>query len=47
MSDIKKILTKAFSSFIDKKVLEKIFIMMDYNNNGAVTQQQFLAVMKP
>jgi hypothetical protein len=37
MNDMKKILKKALF-FINKEVLDRLFVVMDYNNKGAITE---------
>ena len=46
MTDIKKALNGALT-WIDKPILQRLYLLMDYNNKGAITEEEFLAVMRP
>ena len=46
MRNVKKALNDILS-FIDKDILKRLYLLMDYNNKGAITEKEFFAVIKP
>lgn len=47
MDDLKKVLDKKLNKFIDQKILDKLYVIMDYGNKGAITEIEFMTIMKP
>ena len=46
MSQLKMILNKAL--FFNKKdILEKLYLIMDYNGKGAINEKEFMTIMRP
>ena len=45
-TDLTRVLKKAMNK-IDKEVLECLFQIMDYNHKGAVSEEEFISIMKP
>ena len=46
MSQLKMILNKALF-FIKKDILEKLYLIMDYNGKGAINEKEFMTIMRP
>lgn len=46
MSQLKLILNKALF-FIKPEILEKLYLIMDYNGKGAVNEKEFMTIMRP
>lgn len=34
-------------NFIDKDIIDRLFLIMDYNNKGAVNEIEFMTIMRP
>ena len=46
MSELKRILNKALY-FIQPEIMKKLFLIMDYNNKGAINEVEFMTIMRP
>lgn len=46
LNDIKKIMKKALK-FMNNENMRKLFMLMDYSNNGAINKTQFMGIMRP
>lgn len=47
MDDLKKVLNKKLNKYIDQAILDKLYVIMDYGNKGAITEIEFMTIMKP
>ena len=46
MADLTNILNETLN-FINQDILNNLYLIMDYNNKGAITETEFMTIMKP
>ena len=46
MADLTNILNETLN-FINQDILNRLYLIMDYNNKGAITETEFMTIMKP
>lgn len=46
MADLIKILNETLF-FIDQDILNRLYLIMDYNNKGAISETEYMTIMKP